>query len=270
MEADQIKPPSRPRLVRGKLQGKMFLIPSLITVLSNFCGFLAIISAVTGHFEYAVKAIAVAFVLDGLDGRVARRLNATSEFGREFDSLSDVVAFGVAPAVLVYMWGFQNIADEFGLVVSFSLVACGATRLARFNIDTAHRRHFVGLPIPAAAGAICSIIYMMPEQLGTAGVVYLMLLYTAVVAGLMVSTLPFFSVKHLKFTDGNPRLNIAVLAAAVALVWYQHKIVLLIILNGYAMSGLFFYFGAKVAPSAFSRFEPMFGLIQDDDEVAEA
>ncbi len=267
---DTERPNPRPRLVRGKLQGKMFLIPSLVTVLSNFCGFLAIISAVTGHFEYAVKAIAVAFILAGLDGRVARRLNATSEFGREFDSLSDVVAFGVAPAVLVYMWAFQNIADEFGLVISFSLVACGATRLARFNIDTAHRQHFVGLPIPAAAGAVCSIIYMLPEPLSTAGAVYMMLGYTALIAGLMVSTLPFFSVKHLRLTDGNPRMNIAILAAAVALVWYQHKIVLLLVLNLYAMSGFFFYFGSRLAPNLFARFNSMFAPASEEQEAAEA
>lgn len=260
---------ARPRLVRGRLQGKMFLIPSLITVLGNFCGFLAIISAATGHFEYAVKAIAVAFILDGLDGRVARRLNATSEFGREFDSLSDVVAFGVAPAVLVYMWAFQNMVDEFGMVVAFALVACGATRLARFNIDTAHRRHFVGLPIPAAAGAVCSIIYMLPEPLTSAEAISAMLVYTALIAGLMVSTLPFFSVKHLKLTDGNPRLNIGILAAAVALVWYQHRVVLLIVLNGYALSGPFIYFARKFAPKAFARFDAMFAP-PEEDEAADA
>jgi len=125
------------RFVREKLKGKVFLVPSFITVLSIFCGFLALLSSFQGKFLYAAQCIGIAFILDGLDGRVARRLKATSEFGREFDSLSDLVAFGVAPASLLYSWAFGHIADEFGVLVSFVFVVCGATRLARFNVAAA-------------------------------------------------------------------------------------------------------------------------------------
>ncbi|MCB0322004.1 MAG: CDP-diacylglycerol--serine O-phosphatidyltransferase, partial [Bdellovibrionales bacterium] len=168
----------RPVLLKGpklrdRLQGKTFLIPSFITVVGIFCGFLAAISATRGEFVYACKCIALAILLDGLDGRVARKLNATSAFGREFDSLSDVVAFGVAPAILVYSWGFNRVADEFGLLIAFVFLVCGATRLARFNITSTGElvlrksagSGFQGLPIPGAAAAIASIVYCFPAPI---------------------------------------------------------------------------------------------------------
>ena len=127
----------RPRLVKGRLQGKVFLIPSFITAVAIFCGFYALIGAIKGRFDHACLAIGLALLLDALDGRVARRLNATSEFGREIDSLSDIVSFGIAPAILIYQWAFNSLADDFGLLVSFLFVACGASRLARFNVMAA-------------------------------------------------------------------------------------------------------------------------------------
>ncbi len=236
-----------PELVRGKLQGN-FLVPSFITVVGIFCGFLAIISAIKGRYDYAAKCIGLAIILDGLDGRVARRLNATSAFGREFDSLSDAIAFGVAPAVLIYLWGFNSVADEFGLLISFLFVACGATRLARFNVTTSDepKKHFSGLPIPGAAFALLSIVIVFSEPLQNPVVVAGMLTYTALLGFLMVSTIPFFSIKHLKLSQGNPRRNVALLAFVVALMWYYSRFVLLAVATGYALSGLIFLLYRKI------------------------
>ncbi len=237
------------KLVREKLRGKTFLIPSFVTVVGIFCGVLAIIGAVKGHYEYAAKCIAMAIILDGLDGRIARRLNATSAFGREFDSLSDMVAFGVAPALLGYCWAFQNLADEIGVVVSFLFIVCGATRLARFNIAEPGegKQTFVGLPIPGAAAGVASVVYCFPAPVTSYPFVFFMLGYMAVLAVLMVSTFPFFSIKHLKLTQGNPALNLLLLSVAAGVTWRFSRPALLIGANFYAFSGLAGYLHRKRA-----------------------
>jgi CDP-diacylglycerol--serine O-phosphatidyltransferase len=219
---------------------KALLVPSLITVVGMFCGFLAILSAFKGRFDPACLAILLAFVLDGVDGRVARHLNATSAFGREFDSLSDLVAFGVAPAVLTYCWGFAQFADDFGVLVSFLFVACGAARLARFNVTVSFepRKNFEGMPIPAAALAIISIIYFRPTPITNEFMTAMVLAYMAIIAGLMVSTVPFFSIKHVKLARGNPRPVLFLVALAVALIWYHPRVVLLVGSLGYTLSGV--------------------------------
>jgi CDP-diacylglycerol---serine O-phosphatidyltransferase len=248
---DQPRPFMRGRaLLRDKLQGKVFIIPSLVTVTALFCGFLAIIRSFQGEYVYATVCIGLAIILDGLDGRVARRLNATSAFGREFDSLSDVIAFGVAPGVLVYQWGFASLADEFGILVAFVFVACGATRLARFNVTTTSeaKAHFQGLPIPGAAAAMASIVYLAPTPLRTEPAVLAMLLYMLMVAAFMVSTIPFLSVKHVRITPKNPRRNLAVLALAVALVWYNSRVAIMLLSNAYALSGPIQYLLRKRQP----------------------
>ncbi len=246
-------PLSRPRLVRERLQGKVFIIPTGITAIGIFCGFLAILSALKGNYEYAVKCIGLAFVLDGLDGRVARRLHATSAFGREFDSLSDLVAFGVAPAVLVYSWAFARVYDEFGIVVSFALVVCGATRLARFNISTDSGKHFVGLPIPGAAAAIASFVYLYPVALNHVLFITIFAGYCLLISFLMVSTLPFFSLKHVKLSGGKTHLYLLGVSIVIALVWYHSRIALAVIFNGYALSGLVNYALRKLQPQYFER-----------------
>lgn len=238
--------------LRAKLEGKTFLIPSAITVVGIFCGFLAIINAIKGDrtaFDYATKCIGLAIILDGLDGRIARRLNATSAFGREFDSLSDLVAFGVAPALLVYSWAFTRTVEDFGMVAAFVFVVCGATRLARFNVMTTGeaKSSFTGLPIPGAAAAVASIVYCFPDPLQAPWAVYGMLVYMTLVAVLMVSTLPFFSVKRLKITQGNPRLNLLLLSALVALTWRFSYVVVLTGSTVYAWSGVLEYLWRKTS-----------------------
>lgn len=248
-----------PRFVREKLQGKIFLIPSFITVLAAFCGFLALMCAIRGGTEnyiYAVKCIVIAMVLDGLDGRVARRLNATSNFGREFDSLSDVIAFGVAPAVLVYCWGLRATADEFGILVCFIFLVCSASRLARFNVisvnDEPKSSSFVGLPTPGAAAAVICIVYAWPETVVNPIAVGVISAYLTFVAFLMVSTLSFLSIKKVKITHENQKLFVVAIAAAVAVTWKYSQIVFFIGSTLYAMSGPVLYLlkqrgaGAKV------------------------
>jgi CDP-diacylglycerol--serine O-phosphatidyltransferase len=236
-----------PKLLRGRFQEKVFLIPSLITVLGLFSGFLALISSMKGNFDYAAKCIAIAIILDGLDGRVARRLNATSDFGKELDSLSDVIAFGVAPAVMVYLWAFNSMADEFGVLVSFLYVACGAARLARFNIDTSNeaKKHFVGLPIPGAAAALATIVYWQQSPIGNSFGIVILMLYTLSLGALMGSTIPFYSIKKLKLSSGSLSINLLVISLLVALTWYHSRLVFLLGFNGYVISGPLMYLMAK-------------------------
>ncbi len=243
---------AKSKLVREKLRGKTFLIPSFVTVVGIFCGFLAIISSLKGNYENASKYIALSIILDGLDGRIARRLNATSAFGREFDSLSDLVAFGVAPALLAYLWAFGTVADDFGVVVGFLYVVCGATRLARFNVMETNgepqAKHFLGLPIPGAAAAIASIVYCFPSSVENLWAVAFLLSYMTILALLMVSTLPFFSVKHIKLGKGNPALNLILLSVLAGLIWKYSNATVLIAANFYALSGLAGYLGRLVLP----------------------
>lgn len=250
------------RFMREKLQGKTFLIPSLITVAGTFCGFLAIISAIKGRYDYATKCIALAFLLDGLDGRVARSLNATSAFGREFDSLSDLVAFGVAPAILVYCWAFSTNADEFGILVAFVFVICGATRLARFNVTSTNDQApshggFTGLPIPGAAAAICALVYCFPEPVTSLIMTGTLMVFMVVIACLMVSTLPYFSIKHVKLKKTNPALLLVLLSAFVALIWKFNYAMILILAVSYALSGLVDYGWRTVAPGSWNAKQRM-------------
>lgn len=237
--------PMRKLRVRDRLRGKAFLVPNLITVTGIFCGFLSIIFSIRGDFAYAARCIALAIILDGLDGRIARRLNACSPFGLEFDSLSDQVAFGVAPAVLAYQWAFANTAEDFGILVSFLVVACAATRLARFNITSlspSPSRQFQGLPSPGAAAAIASFVYLVPEAQTSAKMVTIAMCYTVLVSVLMVSSIPYPSVKHIKLKATNPRLILAILSAAVAFTWYNIKLVIFLGCVIYVLSGFIMWF----------------------------
>lgn len=241
-----------PGFVRDKLQGKRFLIPSCITVVGIFCGLLAVIAAFKGNIEYGVRCVGLAIILDGLDGRVARHFNATSEFGKEFDSLSDMIAFGLAPAMLIYSWAFASTADEIGVLIAFIFIVCGATRLARFNISVEDKpkAHFQGLPIPGAAGALASLIYCFPAVITSTMQIVLVSAYMLLISFLMVSTLPFFSIKKMKINIKPHKLLVA-LSIVIALVWYNSRVMLLIVGTAYAMSGLVTYVfrgrkGAKI------------------------
>ena len=235
---------------RKGLRRTAFLVPNLVTVIAIFCGFLSIVSTLRGEFEYAAKCIALAIILDGLDGRIARRLNACSAFGVEFDSLSDQVAFGVAPAVLIYQWALVTPAPEFGILISFLIVVCGAARLARFNVTSTTNNNlpsksFQGLPIPGAAAALASLVYWAPVARQDIYSLSLIMTYSALIAFLMVSTISYPSIKHIKLTTIPQRKILALLAVAVAFTWYQTRLIIFIGSTLYALSGLLFLFCRK-------------------------
>ena len=256
MDIEEPKKLFRPSLVRSgnkvkaSLKGKAFLVPSLVTVAAFFCGFLAIIESLRGDYLYATKCIVLAALFDGLDGRVARRLNAMTAFGREFDSLSDLVSFGVAPAVMVYAWAFQNSAQEFGAIAAFTYAVCAAARLARFNLDTGATpaKNFTGLPSPGAAMAVLPLVYFSPTPVASQFYIAVLSAYLMLLGFLMVCELPYFSLKQLKFTHENSRRSILLIAVGVAVAWYSNQILFLIIGIGYGLSGAVSYLLKKFAP----------------------
>ncbi|MEF3193471.1 MAG: CDP-diacylglycerol--serine O-phosphatidyltransferase [Halothiobacillaceae bacterium] len=176
----------------------IFLLPNLLTTAALFCGFFAIIAAIHGRFEQAAMAVFLAMVFDGLDGRVARLTHTQSAFGVQYDSLADVIAFGVAPAVVVYLWALSGIEGRWGWIGAFIYVAGAALRLARFNVqvDTADKRFFVGLASPAAAALVMGMVWVGVDSgwdaAGLAGCVWLVTVASGL---LMVSSLPYYSFK---------------------------------------------------------------------------
>jgi len=224
--------------LKDLLYRRRYAIPNAVTVGNMFCGFLAVMYSATGRFEKAAIAILIAILLDGLDGRVARRLNATSKFGIEFDSLSDLVSFGIAPAVMTYHWAFHRLADEFGVAITFFYALCAASRLARFNISAENLKSFTGLPTPGAAVFVVSVINALPVEqnsylmVGVGSAVMLSIGY------LMVSTIEFFSIKQFKLSGVKVRWQLA-LGLLIALTWYDSRLGLLAIATTYVASGPF-------------------------------
>ena len=221
-----------------KIRRSVYLLPSAFTVANMFAGFYAVISSLNEHYEAAAIAIGIAVVLDGLDGRIARLANATSDFGVELDSLADVISFGLAPALLIFSWG----PVEFGKFAQFSaflFLICGAIRLARFNLKLGDSGYSSGLPIPAAAGFLAATVHLFgkPPQselfkFYLAGIILLLSL-------LMISTIRYPSLKKLNFGYGKSHLNVLVLGMIVAgVIWYS-KQVLMSIATLYVCSGLF-------------------------------
>lgn len=226
--------------LRERIYRRRYLVPNLVTLGNMFCGYLSIMYSTSGRFDKAILSIAFAILLDGLDGRVARKLNATSKFGMEFDSFSDVVSFGVAPGILVYNWAFRPLADEFGVFVTFLFTLCAASRLARFNLSAENLQSFNGLPTPGAAGAVLAVMNFLlpivPVPTMTEVVLWSILMLT--LAYLMISNIEFFSIKSLKMH----RIGLygrVTLGALLALAWYNTGIVLLIIAILYCLSGPF-------------------------------
>jgi CDP-diacylglycerol--serine O-phosphatidyltransferase len=222
--------------IKEKLYNRRYFVPNSLTLGNMFCGFLAIIYATSNRNEKAVFAILLAILLDGLDGRVARRLNATSKFGIEFDSFSDLVSFGIAPAILVYNWGFRILADEFGVFVCFIYGLCAASRLAKFNIAEPNPKGFVGLPTPGAAGMVASSVFLSPviepnfRLVGAGALLMLTLAY------LMVSPIGYIKFKP-RSRRGMSLINILGLGALIALIWYYNHAGLFLLALGYCLSG---------------------------------
>jgi CDP-diacylglycerol--serine O-phosphatidyltransferase len=202
MRIRRLRRPRPARRFTGEsLRRGIFLLPSLFTVSNMLCGFAAVLHAIHGRYELAGWLIILAGVLDGLDGRIARLMNSTSDFGKEYDSLADVVSFGVAPAVLAYQWGLAG-TGRWGWATAFLFLVAGSVRLARFNVHAAHgdKRYFTGLPIPAGAGSLTMMVLIAPEHLPDRLDTIAICAFVFLISMLMVSTIPYHSYK-----DFNPR-----------------------------------------------------------------
>ena len=204
---------------RRKLRRGIYLLPTLFTTGNLCCGFFCLIEAGRGHFETAALLIIAAGILDGLDGRIARMTGTTSEFGVEYDSLADIASFGIAPAYLAYEWALAPF-HRIGWLVAFLFVACAATRLARFNIQhgSADKRFFAGLPSPAAAGTVASIVFAFPYPPVHLGASVLIGAIVAAVALLMVSRLRYRSFKNLDLRSRRSYLSVLPLVLALVIV----------------------------------------------------
>jgi len=206
-----------------KLRRGIYLLPTLFTIGNLLCGFTAIIMSFRGDVRRAALFIIFAGVLDLLDGRIARLTGTTSEFGSEFDSLSDIVSFGVSPAMLAYAWVLQPFG-RIGWLVAFLFVICAAMRLARYNIQAhrGERRHFVGLSSPTAAGAMAAVAFAFPAKPAVGSLTaLLLLLLVATLALLMVSRFRYRSFKDLGLRDRKSYINVLPLAVMMVgiLIW---------------------------------------------------
>lgn len=199
--------PLKQRVRSARLKKGVYLIPSLFTTGNLICGFFSVISTFNGGYLEAAIFIVLAHLLDGLDGYIARLTKSTSQFGLEFDSLADLVSFGVAPAVLVYYWALLP-WGKLGWLAACLYVVCGALRLARFNVQVRNveKSHFVGLPIPGAAEMIAAtvLMYYFLGGEGAANKEVILLLVIYLLAGLMVSNFQYFSIKQLDLKKRHP------------------------------------------------------------------
>ena len=196
------------------------VVPSVLTTANLFCGFYGIIAALREDFYQAAIAILVAVVFDGLDGKVARLTKTTSNFGVEYDSLADLLSFGVAPSLILYMWALEPVG-RFGWIAAFIFLICGALRLARFNVQVGQSSsfHFTGLPIPAAAGMVASLILLGKDILAFAEPKPMLMLGVACgLAFLMVSNIKYRSFKNLRFRARHPNRWLLLVFPLLALI----------------------------------------------------
>jgi CDP-diacylglycerol--serine O-phosphatidyltransferase len=251
---------------RGRLRRGMYIVPSLFTSGNIAAGYFAITQSLQGsvqeprHFNFAALAIGFAIPFDALDGRIARMTKTTSDFGKELDSLADVITFGVAPSLLAYTWGFQALpmamdpvrrqhVVEWGAFVCFLFLLCGAGRLARFNIGAnllpknpgrPGRKYFVGMPIPAAAGVIAAVVHFFsgtPVPNWRVALMWMLLVF--LVGLLMVSTWRFWSGKEINLADRHPFQQIVVIGLAIYATFVFSQIVLFLLAFFYMFSGIF-------------------------------
>lgn len=265
-----------------RLRKGMYILPSLFTTANLAAGFYAISQTALGaayaqglfsapgvdplrvaahYFNHAAIAIGFAVFFDGMDGAIARLTNTTSDFGKELDSLADVVTFGVAPGILAWMWGFLALpssldADlrgkliDFGAIVAFAFLTAGACRLARFNIQLnpqpknpgrPDRKYFVGMPIPGGAGCLAAVVHLRlgyPVQAWWSSIIWMV--YIFMCAFLMISTWRFWSAKSINFHNRQASRLFVLFAPILAAVWYFHRYVLFILAVTYMVSGVFF------------------------------
>ena len=230
---NESQPPSQ-----GRKRG-IYLLPNLFTTAALFSGFYAVLSAIDGSFEKAAIAVFVAMVLDGLDGRVARMTKTQTQFGAEYDSLSDMVAFGLAPGVVMYLWALQPLG-KWGWLAAFIYVVGAALRLARFNtkIETADKAWFHGLPSPSAAAIVAGSIWAAIECEIAPDVVRIPVAVLTTLAGLaMVSNLRYYSFKEIDSHGKIPFMVLVAVSLAIAVIITAPPLVLFGLFFIYALSG---------------------------------
>jgi CDP-diacylglycerol--serine O-phosphatidyltransferase len=254
-EPEQHEIPFKGRRIKNhRLRRGIFLLPSLFTVANLLCGYYAVVASLLGgweNFDHAAKAIGFAILFDSLDGRVARMLGANTDFGVQFDSLADVVSFGIAPAVMAYAWGvrslpgdgtalFQRIG-ELGWVCCLAFLICCAWRLARFNVQgmaPGGSKFFVGLPTPAAAGVIAALVHGFKFPLHDWRWSVAWFLLAAALGALMTSTIRYYSFKDIPWTRKQPSLTIVLLCLIVGVTYVYSEYALVILACTYTAVGL--------------------------------
>jgi len=239
----------------------VYLLPSLFTMGNMFCGYACVVYAMRGEYETAAPFIGLAILLDMLDGRIARLTGTASAFGVEFDSLADVISFGMAPAILSFQWGLSPLG-RLGWAAGFLFVTAAAMRLARFNIQTGtggDKRYFVGMPSPAAAAIPAATVYAYPSGLYDYREALPALVMVLVPAALMVSTIRFRSFKNLDLQSRRPYRVLMLIAGGIVLIAWLHRYVLVVLAYAYLLSAFiglaisrFKYRGGRVpvAPDA--------------------
>ncbi len=249
-----------PALLPAKRHRGVYLLPNAFTTAALFCGFYAIVMAMNGRFEYSAVAIFAAMILDGIDGRVARLTNTQSEFGAQYDSLSDMVSFGAAPSLVIYEWSLRGLG-KMGWLAAFVYCSGAALRLARFNTNIAvvDKRFFQGLPSPAAAALVAGLIWSM-DDLGITGTSVTWIAWgITVFAGLtMVSNVPFYSFKDVNFRKVVPFIMVFLLVLVVVLISSYPPGVLFGLFVLYGISGYVGYFWrlAKGKPVSIVQTDP--------------
>ncbi len=208
----------------GRFRRGVYLLPSMFTMGNMFCGYACIVFSMRGEFATAAPFIGLAIVLDMLDGRIARMTGSTSQFGVEFDSMADIISFGLAPAIMSFAWGLQPLG-RLGWAAGFIYVAAAAARLARFNIQsgTQDKRYFVGMPSPAAASVPAATIFIYPWGFQTYGEALPVLAMVIVPALLMVSTIRFRSFKNVDLQSRRSYPVLVLLAVGLALRWAKRQ-----------------------------------------------
>lgn len=238
---EQQQPELKPNPRRG-----IYLLPNLLTTGAMFCGFYAVVAAMQGKFEAAAIAVFIAMILDGLDGRVARMTNTQSEFGAQYDSMSDLISFGVAPGLVMYQWALASLQSygaawgKAGWLAAFVYVACAALRLARFNtqIGKVDKRFFVGLPSPASAALVVGMVWVFHDLEVLGRNVQMPALFLTLSAGLlMVSNFSFYSFKDFDLRNRVPFMAVLVVVLVFALTTIDPPKVLFAVFLLYASSG---------------------------------
>ncbi|NCN40806.1 CDP-diacylglycerol--serine O-phosphatidyltransferase [bacterium] len=264
METENKKPPERRNL-------SIYILPNLLTTINMFLGFFAIIYTINGKVEWAAYAIVAAALFDQMDGRVARWMNSTSNFGAEYDSLSDLVSFGVAPAVLLFLWSLEPFG-RLGWLATFFFMACGALRLARFNVqeESEDKGYFQGLPIPMAAGIVASSVLAFQDLEMDPARSFGLLGMTFLLGVVMVSNFRYRSFKDVDLKERLPFTYLVLGVFIVAVVAIRPEVTLFILFLSYAILGAIFgvfKLGRKISKRERKNYSRYDDEREDENEI---